>query len=217
MLQNLKSLFLIIITLGCTSPEHQVTEIDTQLDVKGTVNGSSLGLNEEGQAILQTETSADTELRNQIWENNDLESKLYHEYHMLKWCRKDIADPRLGGQGEITKLPEIDDMKTTNEYKEEFGLDGNRLKVVKKEQYVERLKSERKYFKTLKNMTKTVKRSRENCELLMGSARIKAGLPAKRYQGKVSLNDDGTVDNVIHAQEKSLDDAFRFLKLQKRN
>ena len=133
---------------------------------------------------------------------------------MLKWCRKDLADPRLGGSGEITQLPEIDDMKTPTEVKEDFGIEGDALKIVKRESYLKRLKSERKLEKTLREMAKTIKKSRENCEMRMAGARVKAGLPAQRFEGNVTISPDGKVEKIIYAQEKSLDDAFRIVKMK---
>ncbi|MFK7824127.1 MAG: hypothetical protein AB8G05_08220 [Oligoflexales bacterium] len=206
-----------ILSLGamvaCTTSE-KVEEIDTSLDKKGSVGNSHLGLNDDGVAILQTETTASDELRSQIWLNNDLETAVNHEYYMLKWCRKDLADPRLGGSGEISQLPEIDDMKTPGQVKEDFGIEGDALKIVKRESYLKRLKSERKLEKTLRQMIKTVKKSRENCEMRMAGARVKAGLPAARFEGNVSISPEGKVEKVIYAQEKSLDDAFRIIRMK---
>ena len=202
--------------VACTTAE-KVEEIDTSLDKKGSVGSSDLGLNDDGVAILQTETSADDELRGQIWLNNDLETAVNHEYYMLKWCRKDLADPRLGGSGEVTQLPEIDEMKTPSEVKEDFGIEGDALKIVKRESYLKRLKSERKLEKTLRQMIKTIKKSRENCEMRMAGARVKAGLPAARFEGNVTISPDGKVEKIIYAQEKSLDDAFRIVKMKNAN
>lgn len=207
---------LIIIISGiwasCTN-DKVVKEIDSSLEIKGSVAGSSLGLNKNNEAILQSSTDADDELRGQVWENHDRENTLKFEYHMLKWCRQDIADTRLGGSGEVANMPEIDQMKTAIELKEEFGIENGELKVVKKEHYVDRLKAERKYAHALKDMIRKVKKSRETCEITMGQMRIKAGLPAKRYQGNITIDTEGKISKVIQANENSLDDAFRIQKM----
>ena len=58
-------------------------------------------------------------------------------------------------------------------------------------------------------MIKEVKKTRAVCERKMGVARIKAGLPSKRYQGKPVITPTGKVDKMIAPNENSLDDAFK--------
>lgn len=192
---------------GCTS-DYEVKEVDTKLEVKDSIDGSKVGINENDEVVVQTETDASDELRTQKWVNSRLEDDLNHDYAELEQCREDLADPRLGGTGSVTDIPEIDNLKGMSEVKEEFGLteDGS-LKVVKKEYFLDLLKKERKYEKTLRSMTKVIKKHKESCQRRMGAERTKAGLPAKRYQASGYFTDDGTWIGTDKA-ENNLDDAF---------
>jgi len=136
----MKKLLLISFTLAfssCSSSKYKVKNVDTKMDVKGTIQGSKIGLDEQKQAIIQTETTTEVELQKQQWANYDLEKQLSNSHEQLTRCRTDLADPRLGGSGQVVEIPEIDNMKKPANIKEEIGLDeqGN-LKVVKKEYYL---------------------------------------------------------------------------------
>ena len=131
MFKHIFTVFLLASLLACTSSE-QVKDINTDLE-KGQVGRSKLGVNDDNEAILQTETDADKELQAQIWANDSLESKLQHYTLEFEDCRLYLADPRLGGTGEIKDLPEVGDFKVDTNTKEEIGVDkdGN-YKVVRK-------------------------------------------------------------------------------------
>ncbi len=207
-----KILLLLISTsalfLGACASKEKVKQIDVKIEEKGTAVGGVIGLNDDGEAIIQTQTKADQELRGLIWQNNDLEMGLNHEVALLERCREEIADPRLGGNGEIVEIPEIDRMKPTTDLKRELGLVGSDLVVVTKESLPKRLQAERTYQESLEKMSSQVKKHRKNCEFKMGVARTKAGLPSQRYQGKITITPDGKVGQVLERHENNLDDAF---------
>ena len=201
-------LALAVIVTGCASSE-KVREIDTSIDKKGQVLNGDVGLNDKGEAIIQKQSAADDELRGLVWQNNQLESDLSSEAYMLNWCREDLADPRLGGSGDVVEIPEIDNMKPTTDLKEELGLVGGRLVVVSKESFTQRLASEKAYQTSLEKMIKQVSKNRKSCEIKMGMARRKAGLQSSRYQGQIKVTPQGTVGEVLAPHEHNLDDAFR--------
>ena len=64
-------------------------------------------------------------------------------------------------------------------------------------------------------MLKTVRSQKDDCERRMGQARVKVGLPAKRYQGVTTLTPEGNVEKVVQPHEANLDDAFKILNQQK--
>lgn len=202
-----KMLVLLVFLTACASKD-KVKEIDVTLEEKGTVKEGVIGLNDKGEAIIQTQTMADQELRGVIWQNNDLQMNLNHEISMLERCRQEIADPRLGGNGDIVEIPEIDGMKPTTDLKKELGLVDGKLMVVTKESLPQRLQAERAYGEALEKMETQVKKHRKNCEFKMGIARQKVGLPSQRYQGKITITSDGKVGEVLAPNENSLDDAF---------
>lgn len=200
-------LFMLLFVIGCAS-DYEAKEIDTKLEVKDTIDGSKVGLNDDDEVVIQTETDAADELRTQKWVNSKLEDELRHIYAELQQCREDLADPRLGGDGTLQEIPEIDTLKDVSDVKEEFGIteDGS-LKIVKREYFTDHLKRERKYEKTLKSMTKVVNKHNESCQRRMGIARQRVGLPAERYKASGYFTNDGTWISSDKA-ENNLDDAF---------
>ena len=197
---------LIITTIACTTPDYQ--ELDTSLDKKGSSASGDIGITEDGKVVIQEQNSATEELRLQQVVNNDLESKLKMEASQLETCREYLADPRLGGNGAVVDIAEIDNLRSVNEVKEEFGIENGDLKFVRKERYGERLKSERKLESSLRKMLRLFTKQRKQCDQQVSVARVKAGLPAKKYKGEGYFNQNGTyVETRRH--EQNLDDAFR--------
>ena len=194
---------------SCTTTEGTVEEMDNEIKTSGQIMDSKIGVNDDNQAIIQTETAADDELRIQQWNNNKKEDEVESEFLALKQCREDRADPRLGGSGDVRPIPAVDNLKMPSEIKEQIGIDSKdgQLKVVKKELYVKRLKQERRYEVTLNKMLKTLVQYKESCERKMRQARVKAGLPGQRYKAEGYYTADGTWVQTRKG-ENTLDDAF---------
>jgi len=210
--KQLFTITLLILTAGCSS---SLKKLDAGIESKGSTTDATIGI-KDNKVVIQRETSAQDELRSTQWWNNKYEDDLKHEYFMLKWCREDVADPRLSGSGEVTPLPEIDNMKQASDVKEEFGLtEKGNLSFVTQEDFLKRIQIERNYQTTLMKMVKTVTTQREDCERKMGQARTKIGLPANRYQGQSTITPEGTIGKVIRLHENSLDDAFKILEMEK--
>src|SRR4051812_28879242 len=95
----------LLLLTGCAG--SQIKNLDTDMDVKGSTQDGTLGIRDR-TAIIQKETRADDELRAQQWKNYSLQGNVDDEYYWLRRCREEIADSRLGGNGEVTELPEID-------------------------------------------------------------------------------------------------------------
>ena len=196
----------VVFGFGCAN-QNEVKEIDTSLEVKGSVNDNSMGIDEQDQMVLQEEVHADQELKSQIWVNNKLLEDLSHERHQLQRCRDDLADPRLGGRGLAHEVPEIDNAIAKID-QERIGLDkdGN-YKVVRRQSFVERLKWERKRADGMRSMHKVIKKMRRECEQKMRFARIRHGLPPSRYEPRGHFAEDGSWV-MTQKGEQSLDDAF---------
>jgi hypothetical protein len=211
----LLTLTVFVFSSCATTSENKVQEIETKMEVKGQVSGGKLGIDDEGDAVIQQDNMADDELRTQIMVNSRLGEELKTEHFMLQSCRDDMSDPRLGGHGEPEEIPEIDKMKNATDVREQFGLDddGN-LRFVKREYYIERLKNERKYETSVRQMLKTVKRHRLLCEKKMSIARNRAGLPGDRYTADGYFTSNGTWVETRKA-EQTLDDAFEISAIEK--
>ena len=202
-------LILMIMVTGCASSQ-KLGKVDSRLDsIQGSAEGGAVIGIKDNQAVIQEKRSGEDELRLQLWKNYQLENDLNHEYYMTEWCYEDLADPRLGGNGEVANAPDLKKIKNSVEVKEEIGLEDKRLVVVKTSSFIEELKVEREYEKAMKEMLSEVKKTRSSCERKMGVARLKAGLPSKRYQGKAIITPSGSIDHMVSPQENNLDDAFK--------
>lgn len=206
-------LMMVLLSANCTScvtDPNRVQKIDTSLEAKGRVDNKTLGIDKDRMIILQEDTSAADALRTQ--QNVNLQTltvDLSQPAHSLKRCRTELSDPRLGGNGVIPEMQEIDNMKTPTEIREEIGLDKDgEIKVVKREFFIEKLKLERAYAKSLETSVKTITRHLEECEYKLGQARVKVGLPSKRFIGEVRYVKGGQFVQET-PNEGSLDDAFK--------
>lgn len=195
---------------GCSTNSHEVKKLDTSLEAKGQVGERTVGITSENELILQEERTAADELRIQESVNEQLLGSYGAERFELKRCRVDISDPRLGGNGIIPPISEIDGMKAPETIREEIGLaEDGQVKVVKKSYYKDKLHLERAYEKSLTKMIAVTTRHKEECEYKMGQARREFGLPSQRYTGKgYFTNGDVWIQN--QRVENSLDDAFEF-------
>jgi hypothetical protein len=193
-MKTLTTILFAMLSVSCATG-YKVQSIDTSLQAKGQVNGRTVGLNDKKEIILQEEVQADDEMRIMLIVNDKFEFDLGHEIHMVNRCRKELSDPRLGGNGELPTLSKMDGLKTPEQIKEEIGItDEGDIKVVKKTYFIDALKAQKRYKITLEKMIVLSKEQREECEYKMGNARMKAGLPSARFEGDV--------------YERSLDEAF---------
>lgn len=176
-------LFAFVLFASCAS-EHKVFDINSSSVItndQGGVGFERVGLNDKKEAVVVETSSAATELTVQQNVNLHFTDTLNHEAYMLKWCRRDLADPRLGGDGKLPIDAEVDSLKSADQVREELGLDDDgSLKVVKQTFFADKLKKERTYGETLQKMIKLITRHREECEFTMTQARRKAGIKATR-------------------------------------
>lgn len=206
----MKYALILVLLSGCASLKN----VDDTIDSKGTTQNGLVGI-KNGKAIIQESTNAADELRTQQWKNNNLEDTLKDMSYGLKRCREEVADSRLGGSGEITEIPEVDNLKNPTTMKEEFGVAKNGdLKVVKQQDFMEKLKSERQYEVSLLEAMKIIKKNNAECGRKYAKARLAHGLPANRFQGRGVIS-GGVLTSVIEENENSLDDAFRIAASKK--
>lgn len=204
-----------LVLVSCMSNPYEVKKVDEAVgEAKGTTSRGIIYLNSNNEAEVREEENAADDLRMTTAVNFQLEDELSYVATKLKSCRTDMSDKRLGGDGVIPKVIEIDNMKTPETIKEEFGIaKGGELVVIKKSKFLDAVKNARQYKNTLKAMIKTYTRYNEECEYSMAEARRKAGLPAHKYQGKGYFKDGVWVQTSPH--EMTLDDAFEIQAKEK--
>lgn len=198
--------------VGCATT--RVANVETKIEQKAALGNEIIGLDKEGQAIVQKEDPVENELREQRWKNSDLEAVVRTSHESLDRCLVETADPRLGGNGEVSEIPEVDAAMDLSKIKESIGMteDGS-LKVVKKELLTDRIARERKYEQSLNNSAKIISKHRKVCERKMGYARVKAGLPSERFKGEGHFGVGGSYIQTSPS-EQTLDDAFKLAKLR---
>jgi hypothetical protein len=146
-----------------------------------------------------------------------LHDDVRHNMFELKSCRKDLSDPRLGGDGTVPESTDLDSLEDTIAQTEEMGLDeeSGDLKIVRESFLDDKLKLERKKEKTYRLVIKKSGRHLEECEAKMAAARRSAGLPSKRIEGDGYFLNDGTYVQT-NRNERDLDDAFEMKSVNER-
>lgn len=205
----MKKLILIaLVVSGCSSVPKAKEQVQTNLHVKGSTNLGVIGIDKDGEVLVQEEVDAEIALRDVRWRVYDLERKIASDREYLERCRVEMADPRLGGSGQVTEIPEID-AQNVSQTTESFGQNEQQaLVLVKKEKFTDRLVRERKYESSLSALSKTVEKHLKTCEREYGYVRVKHGLPAQRFTGQGFYEAGGKYVQTRES-EKSLDDAFR--------
>jgi hypothetical protein len=135
----------------------------------------------------------------------------------LKSCRQQRADKRLGGDGRVAKIPDVDGMRPAYEVREQLGLDKDGdLSVLQEQGFEERLKAERQYEQTLHTMSKTVENHLEECSLELADARRGAGLPGEKTASQGYFDPQGIWIETKRGA-KSIDDEFEIQANRQRN
>ena len=194
---------------ACATKKYGDEKLDTKLDAGNNKTSEKFGFDKERNLLMQEKISATDELMVQTHVNEELRSKLQHEYHQLRRCRVDLADVRLGGSGEMAPMPEIDGINADNVYKETVGIDeSGELIFVRQEKFEDKYKAEKTQEKTLRRLQKVVANNKNDCELRMRKARVEKGLPAERTPAVIRY--EGGQPVIVQPAEQNLDDAFKF-------
>lgn len=170
---------LLAMLTGCVSNPNKVKYIDTNMERKGQADGQMIGINDKQEIIVQKETHADVELQNLEDDILTLNTQIKGLVKRNNMCRKDLADTRLGGSGELPPERDFDAESTLEKYQEEVGLDGNgNLKVVKKSYYLEKRAASKRLVEKLTSLKKSLERRCEACTWEMSEAWRRVGLPS---------------------------------------
>ncbi|MBC7533800.1 MAG: hypothetical protein H7318_19710 [Oligoflexus sp.] len=205
---RLASLALSLALVSCATNPEKVHDVDTKLDVKGNIGDSKIGINDKNEAIIQQEHQAQDELTMQDAVNMRLQDDANHYEGELKECLTYIADKRLGGNGTIPEIPDVSNLKTDDDITEDMGTDKDgTLKIVKKSSFRQRLIHARSYEKSLRAITKLLKKQDEQCEMNLELARNKVGLPGKKTAAEGYFNKEGKWVETKRG-ETNVNDAF---------
>lgn len=204
------------LTSSCVSTDkYEATEISTALENRQTLNQESIGVDSEGDIIVQKEQSAAAALAMMRRRNEMVLDELSYEQTELDICRTYLADPRLGGTGDIRSIAVIDSVQNVSVDREEIGIasDGN-IKVVSKRYYRDELEGERRHSENLKQILTLARAHRSKCESKLKTARLEYGLPSERIMPEGYFTADGTWIQIKQG-EQTLDDAFEIMAKRK--
>ena len=211
-------LYLILILFsGCaTQLPDTLNHLKSDITHKKNFGSSSVGVDNSGNIVVRKEEDLDHVLRTLIWHNEELEENVKSEVFKIEDCRIMLNDPRLGG-GEFTvNLPELEDFDSYKWKDEIIHINQKgELKRVKQDLYTNKLSQEKNKNNTLKKTVKLLAKLRSKCEQQVGYARVKYGLPAKKYRASGYFDHKGDWIE-IHKAEKNLDDAFKIRALKKK-
>jgi hypothetical protein len=121
----------VVLALGaCSTNPHKAEKIETEVEKKQSLTGEqSIGV-KDGNMVYQKKVNMAEELRRIQIDVYSLEDKVYGNrkfgsqglYGNLKGCRKDLVDPKNGGNGKL-KWTEAIDRVTDKEEEFKIGLD----------------------------------------------------------------------------------------------
>jgi len=146
---------------ACASREPNVKAIDTTLEARGSTGTDVVGINKDGDAILQQEHGLGSEIRVAQHVNENIRMNINTEFYHVKECWKNRAR---GTTQEMPELTEFADVGTGIKAKEEIGLVGNDVKVIRREDAVARLNAEKRHQEELRANLTNVRKQREKCE-----------------------------------------------------
>lgn len=116
------------LAVACSSNPHKAEKIETKIERAETVTGDErVGVNSDGNMIVQKKVAMNEELRRLQYEVYELEDRVYGNrkygskglYGTLKGCRENLARKENGGDG---KLMWTEPMDRVTDKEEEFKI-----------------------------------------------------------------------------------------------
>lgn len=165
-------MFLMFGLAACSSNPHKAEKIDTALDKQDKMTGEqSIGV-KDGNMVFQKKVNMAEELRRLQIDVYSLEDKVYGNrkfgsqglYGNLKGCRKDLVDPKNGGNGKL-KWTEPMDRVTDKEEEFKLGLDDkDKIVGVSEEFLKDRIERFKDYQRVLQKREDEYAEKMEICE-----------------------------------------------------
>lgn len=157
---------------ACSTNPHKAEKIDTEIDKKSSLTGEqSIGV-KDGNMVYQKKVNMAEELRRLQIDVYSLEDKVYGNrkfgsqglYGNLKGCRKDLVDPKNGGNGKL-KWTEPIDRVTDKEEEFKIGLDDkDKIVGVSEEFLKDRIERFKDYQRVLQKREDEYQEKMEICE-----------------------------------------------------
>lgn len=157
---------------ACSTNPHKAEKIDTEIEKKSSLTGEqSIGV-KDGNMVYQKKVNMAEELRRLQIDVYSLEDKVYGNrkfgsqglYGNLKGCRKDLVDPKNGGNGKL-KWTEPIDRVTDKEEEFKIGLDDkDKIVGVSEEFLKDRIERFKDYQRVLQKREDEYQEKMDICE-----------------------------------------------------
>ena len=206
------SFYLLLITTifftQCTTPEDQVQNIDNQLDIKGSIGASEVGINKNNQAIIQETRKAEMGLMEIQFKNTRLEKEVSLTYQNLLDCYIEMSRNKLKGDSKLPELPELSEFKDKFKESKITGINKEgKFVTVKKQIFNKKLENEEQKHLYYKDLLNIIKKEYRQCKFQLGERRSRAGLPIEKAKAKGHFDSNG---NWIEDEaEKNLDEELQ--------
>lgn len=133
----------VLTLLGCSSSPNKAEEIETKVENKGEVKDEVVGINKDGNMVVQKKVKMSEELRRLQYEVYELEDNVYGNrkfgskglYGVLKECRTDVASKKNGGDGKLRFIEPVERV-TDKEEEYKIGLDEEKQLVGVSEEFL---------------------------------------------------------------------------------
>lgn len=154
-----------------TTPKTEpIQPIDTKLEQKAATPTETIGLNKDGEAIVQKEDSASATLVTLEHVNENIKLDLKQQFFLLRECRETIALSQYGGSGEYPELTDFDALEAQYEKKSKLGIEDGKIKVVETSDLKKRIAAQQEFQKELNTFVRTVKKEYEKCNFRLKEA-----------------------------------------------
>lgn len=181
-MKNLIAIISLVFLAACSSKPHKAEKIETKIDGKGDIgDDSSVGVNKDGNMVVQKKVQMNEEVRRLQNEVYELEDRVYGNrkygslglYGVLRQCKLDLSDPKNGGDGKL-KWTEPIDRITDKEEEWKVGLDEKEKLVGISEEFLkDRIERFRGYKRVLMQRQDEYEEKVQICKAELKSGKAK--------------------------------------------
>lgn len=173
----------VLFVAGCSTNPHKAEKIDTEMEKSENLTGEQKIGVKDGNLVYQQKVNMAEELRRLQIDVYSLEDRVYGNrkfgsqglYGNLKGCRKDLVDPKNGGNGKL-KWTEPMDRVTDKEEEFKIGLDDKEKIIGVSEEFLkDRIERFKDYRRVLQKREDEYQEKIEICEAELKSQRHQMG------------------------------------------
>ncbi len=180
-----------LILFSCSSNPHKAQKIETEIDKKDQVTGdTSVGINKDGNMIVQKKVAMNEELRRIQYEVYELEDHVYGNrkygslglYGVLRDCKMQSSDPKYGGDGKL-KWTEPIDRVTDKEEDFKVGIDEKAKLVGVSEEFLkDRIERFRGYKQVLMKRQDEYEEKVQICKAELKAKKSNSAIPTEEVK-----------------------------------